>query len=102
MARIILTEVERDMTPSMRLLVDTTSKFSDSLTLKKRIVKEPDGTIHFVKETLEEISQLIFEAEVAEKNATLDCKKQKVAMEKSVEIQEEMLEIMQFLVKKLD
>ena len=45
---------------------------------------------------------MIFEAEVAERNATLDCKKQKVAMEKSVEIQEEMLEIMQFLVKKFD
>ena len=60
MARIILTEVERDMTPYKRILVDTTSKFSDHLKSNQRIVKEPDGTIHFVKETLEEINQIIF------------------------------------------
>lgn len=102
MARIILTEVEDGLIPCRRILVDTSSKFSDYLKTNQRIVKEPDGKMHCVKETLEEINQMIFEAEIAEKNATLECKKQKVAMEKSVQIQEEMLEIMKWFVKKFE
>lgn len=102
MARIILTEIERDMTPYRRILVDTTSKFSDHLKSNQRIVKESDGTIHFVKETLEEINQMIFEAEATERNCDINYKKQQETFEKTLQIQEEMLQIMKWFAKKAD
>jgi len=102
MARIILTELEMNGKEYGKILVDTTSKFSDSFNIKKRVVKEPDGKIYFVKETLEEINQMIFEAEMAERNASVNYKKQEIAMEKSVQIQDEMLEIMKYFVKKFE
>lgn len=102
MAKIILTESEIGGEPYGKVLVDTTSKFSDSFKLQRRVVKEPDGKVHFVSETLEEINQMIFEAEMAERNASINYKKQEIAMEKSVQIQDEMLEIMKYFVKKIE
>ena len=98
MAKIILVKINDDMREIGRILVDVTSDFSESFKLKKVIVKEPNGKVHFVKESLEEINQKIFEAELAERNSTIN----KEDLKKSIEIQEEMLGIMKWFTRKFN
>ena len=103
MARIILTELDAiDKKLCGRIIVDVASEFSESSRLNQVFVKEPSGKIHYVSETLEQIAELIFKAEAAERNCDINYQKQNETFEKTIKIQEEMLEIMKWFVKKLD
>ena len=100
MARIILTQFGMfTKQPIAKVLVDTTSDFTETLGENFRAVTLPDGDVIYVVETLEEINQMCVQAEAEERILSAENQERDAMLKKFLENQEEMLEIMKYLVK---